>query len=77
MTHQVVKRHKRLVIVNEAGEVVYTPPHFLLPVTSRTDFAPLLEVLNTIGRLGGEALTAFETRFNPRALGARLMEKIS
>lgn len=66
MTYEVAKRRKRLMIVDADGGVVYCPPNFLRPVTSREDFAEILDGLNRTGKLDGQALTAFETRFNPR-----------
>jgi hypothetical protein len=66
MAYALVKRHKRLMIVDETGGVIYQPPNFLRPVTNRDDFAPLVSALNETGELGGDVLTAFETRFNPR-----------
>lgn len=66
-----VKRHKRLVIVNDVGEVIYCPPNFLRPVTSRSDFDPLLSDLQQYGEIQGKTLTAFETKFNPRLWASR------
>lgn len=61
-----VKKHKRLMIVDNDGNIVYCPPDFLRPVVSRKDYDELLNDANQTGRLSGELLTEFETKFNPR-----------
>jgi len=67
MAYALVKRNKRMMIVDEAtGAVVYQPPSFLRPITNREDFAPLLTAMNETGKVGRDALTEFGTRFNPR-----------
>ena len=64
---RLVKRGSRLMIVDVAvGTIAYCPPDFLLPVDSRRDFDPLLDSLNSQGRIDDHLLTSFETRFNPR-----------
>lgn len=62
MTFTVVKRHKRLHVVNERGESVYTPPDFLR-VDSRKILEDLADRMNddTI-----DAIMAFEANCRRR-----------
>lgn len=68
---KLIKRHKRLMIVDEKDNIIYCPPDFLRPVTSRADYDPLLDELAKTGELSNSTLTNFETKFNPRLWAAR------
>jgi len=61
-----VKRNKRLIIVDMDGNLVYCPPDFLLPVTNRKDYQEILDDANLNGKLSEALLMKFETKFNPR-----------
>lgn len=61
-----VKRFKRLMIVDEHDNIVYCPPNYLRPVQSRKDYDPLLQDLAEFGEVRIKTLTEFETKFNPR-----------
>lgn len=61
-----VKRYKKLMIIDDNDNIVYCPPDFLKPVTSRADYDPLLKDLAEFGEIKGKTLTEFETKFNPR-----------
>lgn len=63
---KLVKRFKKLMIVDENDQIIYHPPNFLRPVTSRSDFDPLLKDLEEFGEIQGKTLTEFESKFNPR-----------
>lgn len=63
---RLVKKNKRLMIVDSEDNLVYYPPDFLRPVTNRNDFLPLLEDANSNGFLSGKAIGDFEAKFNPR-----------
>jgi hypothetical protein len=66
-TFLLVKKNKRLMIVDSEDNLVYHPPNFLKPVTSRKDFQEILDDANLNGCLSEKLLTDFETKFNPRA----------
>ena len=66
MNAKVVKLNKRLVIVDELGNLVYCPPIFLKPVNGRADMQPLSDSYNSNGYIEGSVLTEFETKWNPR-----------
>lgn len=68
---KLVKRHKRLMIVDSNENIIYCPPDFLRPVTNRSDYDPLLEDLAEFGEIKGRTLTEFETKFNPRLWASR------
>lgn len=61
-----IKKNKKLMIVDESNNLVYCPPSFLKPVTSRNDFQEIVDDANLNGNISGELLTSFETKFNPR-----------
>ena len=65
-TYKVVKKNKKLMVVDENGKVLYAPPDFLKPVNSRDDFYPILYDLYEHGKIRGYTLNVFETKFNPR-----------
>lgn len=46
---RLIKKNKRLMIVDSEDNLVYYPPDFLRPVTNRNDFMPLLEDANSNG----------------------------
>lgn len=61
-----VKRNKRLMIVDIDGNLVYYPPDFLKPVISRKDYDEILNDANLNGKVSEKLLMEFETKFNPR-----------
>jgi len=63
--HTIKKINKKLFVVDETGKPVYTPPNFLKPIQSRENLQEIVEGFDS-GIYPSEAITAFETRFNPR-----------
>jgi hypothetical protein len=53
-------------IVDNEDNIVYCPPDYLLPVTSRKDYQELLDDANINGKISIKLMTEFETKFNPR-----------
>lgn len=66
--YEIVKRNKRLIIVDEEGWLVYCPPSFLRPVNSRDDYQPLVDAWNKTGIIGGDVLTEFESKWRSRRI---------
>lgn len=46
MKFEFAKRNKRMMIIDDKGECVYTPPDFLLPLASRTLMIDLAEAMS-------------------------------
>ena len=65
-TFFLVKKNKRLMIVDSEDNLVYHPPNFLKPVTSRKDYDEILNDANLNGKVSEKLLMEFETKFNPR-----------
>ena len=65
---QVVKLNKRLAVVDLNGKLIYGPPIFLRPVTSRSDMKPLVDSYEKNGYIEGSVLTEFESKWNPRRI---------
>lgn len=63
MSLAVIKRNKRLLIVDEAGKTVYAAPDFLKPVRDRDVLRALAEKLSH--RYDIEAVMAFESAHAP------------
>lgn len=63
--YRVVKWHKKIVVMDENDKVVYHPPNFLKPMTSRNDMQIVVDSFNEKG-YNIEAIIEFETKFNPR-----------
>ena len=68
---KLIKRQKRLMIVDKNDMIIYCPPDYLRPVTSRADYDPMLKDLVEFGEVKIKTLTEFETKFNPRLWAAR------
>lgn len=64
--YEVVKKNKKLMVVDENGKVMYAPPDFLKPVNSRDDYHMIIRDLYEYGYIQGSTLNYFETKFNPR-----------
>lgn len=62
----VVKKHKRLMVVDKDGNIVYCPPDFLKRTYTRDEFKNLVDHANETGKLSGELLTEFESKFRSR-----------
>lgn len=63
--HKVVKRNKRLMVIDKEDNIAYYPPDFLKRQYLRTDFEGIIKELDENGALGNEC-TKFEYKFNPR-----------
>lgn len=63
---RIVKRHKRLWIEDGAGQTVYTPPDFLLPLGNRESLDSLAERMSTAVHPIDEII-AFETRMSRKS----------
>ena len=63
--YKVAKRYKKIVVVDENDVIVYHPPNFLKPITSRNDMQIVVDSFNEKG-YNGDAITEFETKFSPR-----------
>lgn len=60
------KRHKRLVILNKDGEIVYTPPDFMRRfVPSRQELQFVVDKFNAIGQYDIQSIMEFESKFHP------------
>ena len=63
-TAVVVKRHKRLHIATETGEILYTPPDFIRShIRSRADLQMLADVFTQCQRRDIVEIIKFESRF--------------
>ena len=64
----VVKKNKRLQVIDKDGNVVYCPPDILRRIYTRDDFEKMIDDANQNGKLSGELLTEFESKFRSRVI---------
>jgi hypothetical protein len=65
---RLVKKHKRLQIIDKDGNTVYCPPDFLRRTYTRDEFEKMIDDANQNGKLSGELLTEFESKFRSRVI---------